>query len=163
MAEITLTKGHYALVDDDDYADVSAYNWYAFEVRRRGGSIARVYARRNVSAQKTQSLHRFLLGITNPQILVDHKNRNGLDNRRENLRTCTRTQNQGNRRAALSNSSGFKGVYRLGAKWGAQITRAKKGSKLGVFSSPELAAVAYDEAAIKYFGEFAHLNFPKTA
>lgn len=109
-------------------------------------------------------LHRLLL---NPPkgLDVDHKNHDGLDNRRHNLRVATRSQNQGNRRINKAGcSSQYRGVYReCPGKWRAQIggggltdTRVR----LGTFTSEEAAARAYDKAALERWGEFATLNFP---
>jgi hypothetical protein len=97
-------------------------------------------------------------------ILVDHRNGNGLDNRRINLRLCTDAQNRANRRLQRNNKSGFKGVF-LNAKNGkflAHVQVNKKTFYLGSFVSPIDAAKAYDKAAKLHFGEFARLNFDNT-
>jgi len=93
---------------------------------------------------------------------VDHINGNGLDNRRSNLRIATSQQNNRNRKICNLNTSGFKGVRLDRNKWRADIRIDGKRKNLGRFVNPEAAAAAYDEAARKYFGEFATLNFPKS-
>ena len=96
---------------------------------------------------------------------VSHGDFGGLDNRIENLRLATRREQQGNRRKSVSTGSKFKGVYwhsRAG-KWAAQIHVNDHPEYLGVFSTEEAAACAYDVAAISRFGEFAKLNFPAEA
>jgi hypothetical protein len=106
-------------------------------------------------------LHRLLMNAVQTQ-QVDHANGNSLDNRRENLRFCTSSQNSQNRRR--TSTSGFKGVSlkpRYKSKpWEANIKVAGKLKYLGRFQTPEEAAKAYDSAARDMFGEFAHTNFP---
>jgi hypothetical protein len=89
--------------------------------------------------------------------------RNGLDNRRSNLRPATPSQNSGNARRPSDNTSGFKGVtfYGRTGRWRAYIGGHLRQRHLGYFRTAEEAARAYDEAAIDTWGEFAHLNFPK--
>lgn len=94
-------------------------------------------------------------------IEVDHRNNDVLDNRRENLRFATRSQNNRNRRVNRNNKSGYKGVSvdkRCPDRWQAAIYVAPKQIRLGSFSTPEAAALAYNRAALKYYGEFARLN-----
>jgi hypothetical protein len=112
-------------------------------------------------------LHRFILGAA-PGTMIDHKNGNGLDCTRENLRLATRSQNQhnaGRRMYAGARSSRFKGVHwhRVTGKWVAQIMAARKYHYLGLFIDEEQAARAYDAAARELHGEFAQLNFPEVA
>ena len=106
-------------------------------------------------------MHRLILGITCDS-QGDHINGDGLDNRRANLRPVTHAQNMQNRRG---NGPTFKGIYCVERTtrnpWMAKIAVAKKQIYLGYYATPEDAARAYDEAAKKYFGEFARLNFPE--
>src|SRR5690242_17796567 len=103
-------------------------------------------------------MHRVIMNAS-ADIHVDRINGDGLDNRRENLRLCTRDENMMNRRKNSNNSSGYKGVDRNKGKWRAYIQVDKKWIHLGYFSTAEQAAHAYDNAAKKYFGEFANTNF----
>jgi hypothetical protein len=91
---------------------------------------------------------------------TDHINGDGLDNRRDNLRVCNCAQNQRNRGKQNNNQSGLKGVswHKKGKKWITQLKLNKKNIYLGLFKNKERAAVAYNEAATKYHGEFARLN-----
>lgn len=93
-----------------------------------------------------------------PQGIIDHKNGNPADNRIENLRLATASQNAQNMKRHKDGATGFKGVIRSGRKWVAQITCKRKHFYLGTFVTPEAAARAYDSAAIRLHGEFAATN-----
>jgi len=165
MKEIPLTQGKVALVDDEDYEELSEYGWYAHQATK-----SLCYAGRNnkKSNGKTSviGLHRQVMRAKTGQI-VDHINRNGLDNRKQNLRICSHKQNLWNQEST-SGSSKYKGVHleadkqRPGRKkrWRAKITYNKNTVRLGRHLTEEEAAKAYDTAALKHHGEFARLNFP---
>jgi hypothetical protein len=160
MRTIPLTQGHVALVDDEDYERVNQFKWYA--VFNAGHGYATRTTPRDANGRRTQILmHRFVMGLEYgdpPE--VDHKDRvNTLDNRKSNLRV-TLGQNSQNRGLHRNNTSKFKGVSWLKAKekWRAQIRVENNDIWLGLFSSPELAARAYDAAALKYHGSFACTN-----
>ena len=157
MAEIPLSKGFVAIVDDADYDLVmSRGKWYA------NCRPTTTYAQRNRSlpngARTTEQLHKFLTGYA----MVDHRNGNGLDNRRSNLRAATKGQNTRNAGLRRDNSSGLKGVSRVtrSRTFRAYITIDGKRKWLGTYDSAEAAGSAYDTAALKAFGEFARLNYP---
>lgn len=163
MKKIPLAHGYEALVDDADFERVATRKWHVTTQHRKDGSV-RAYARwshRMGGGRRIwQPLHRFILGVTKPSVLVDHINGNGLDNRRANLRICTTAENGANRRGAQSNSkAGIRGVCwdRGKKKWKAQIGVKGKYVWLGRFDTKEAAAsaYAYADAARKYFGEFA--------
>ncbi len=99
------------------------------------------------------------MGLDTINLFVDHINRNKLDNRRSNLRSATWSQNNANSNKPR-NKTGYKGVYPSKKRWYANIQVNKVPIYIGSFKTPIEAALAYDEAAIKYFGEFASLNFP---
>jgi hypothetical protein len=102
-------------------------------------------------------MHRLILGVKDRKIRVDHKDRNGLNNQRNNLRIANVVQNAGNSRKR-DNKTGFKGVSRRGKRFMAYIGVKGKVSYLGSFDTAELASVAYEAAANKYFGEFARVK-----
>ena len=109
------------------------------------------------------AMHRLLAMLHGQDIgvVVDHRNRNTLDNRIENLRAATKSQNQYNRLSQPRARSGYKGVsYHKGTgRWVARISADRIARHLGYFDSPEAAGKAYDVAAIELHGEFARLNF----
>lgn len=151
MKEMPLTQGLVAFVDDDDYEKLSCYNWY---VNHYG------YAVRSVKGDcnKKIFMHREILGVkTYSKIHVDHINRNTIDNRKENLRECNRSENQSNRSKQSNNKSGYKGVSWApwAKKWRAQIGFKGTNKKLGYFSTPEAAHDAYCIAAKNLHKEFA--------
>lgn len=163
MKEISLTNGYIAQIDDSDYeAVIAAGPWFAELVRK--GEI--VYASRNYKVASGKRglirMHRFLTNAS-PNDLVDHRDGNGLNNQRFNLRLCNKTQNQGNRRKTYVKncSSKFKGVFwdKSRNKWLAIIGIGGKQKNLGRYFCEEDAARAYDSAAKDYFKEFALLNF----
>lgn len=142
MKYIKLTRNKEAIVDDEDFDLISKYKWYCSSMG---------YAQRSDRVNKKRVevlLHRFLLKAKKGQE-IDHVNRNPLDNRKENLRFCTRSENNHNRGMNKNNSSGYKGVYwHKGAKkWLAQIMLDRKRINVGLFSSPLLAYLAMKKYA----------------
>ena len=157
-ATIPLSRGLVALIDDDDAARVTAAGPWHYNPRGKG------YAQRNVrkpnGGKSTESLHTFVTGWA----YVDHRDGDGLNNQRSNLRQSDAQTNAANRLRRRDNSSGFKGVFpnRAGGQpWKAEIGAGSSKHYLGVFSSAEDAARAYDAAALEFHGDFAALNFPK--
>ena len=161
IAYVTLTKGYSAIVDADDVHLVEGHNWHAFVTTRT------VYAARSEKScgrLRTIFMHRLILG--DPIGLdVDHRDHDGLNNRRCNLRGATAAQNSQNQRASIKNTSGFKGVSWSQAtqKWQAQIRVGGRLKYLGLFDIITDAAGAYDTAALTHFGGFAQTNLQENA
>lgn len=158
MKEINLQNGVVALVSDEDYHKISSYKWF-YKTNKTGVS----YAYTTICSKgkrKNIYMHRMVLGLSGSEI-VDHINRNGLDNRRENLRVCTYSQNMCNSKTRKDNKSGYRGVSycNRNKKWQAHINHLGGQKNLGLFNTPEEAALKYDEWARKLHGIFANLNF----
>lgn len=153
---IALTKGQQTIVDDEDFERFGGLAWQAIEYRSRSGRVMGYRASRTVAC-KSVYLHRVILDAK-PDEIVDHVNRDALDNRRVNLRLCSASQNNANRKSALG-ATGFLGVYRRGKRFIAQISVNHQNLYLGTFASAEEAALARDAAVILHFGDFAVLNF----
>lgn len=153
-----LEKGLFTIVDDDIYDLFAQTHWTA--AREKTSHYATHYKR----FEKVQQMFRLARLIMNPppHLQVDHINRNTLDNRRANLRLATNQQNQFNQKLSKANTSGFKGVafqkHSPTKPWRAFVSVDKKKKHIGYFSTPIEAAKAYDEAAIKHYGEYAATN-----
>jgi len=159
MKEIKLSKGLVALVDDEDFEELSKYNWYACFNR------IKYYARRHqmINGKKTKVyMHRQILGLTNPKIFADHIDGDGLNNQKHNLRAASNSQNLANVNKRKGTSSKYKGVnYRKATgKWQVHIQHQGKLHFVGTFDNEIDGAKAYDKKATELFGEFAKLNFP---
>ena len=155
MKEIVLTRGYVALVDDEDYEFIMQWRWHFWTHNRPGRS--QTYAQRNLARGKAVRMHNVIAERMGLIGLPDHINGNGLDNRRENLRSATPSQNSAGARWPVGRS-GYRGVWQTPAgTW-----RAKVGlTYLGVFATAEESARIRDDAAFERWGEFAVLNFPR--
>lgn len=147
MKKIPLTRGKVAIIDDADYPLIAGYRWYCNDEG---------YA---VSNNKGNSLrmHRLILG-TPPDKITDHINKNGLDNRRSNLRLADKSTNGCNRPKQANNKSGVKGVCfdkRFGY-WRAYVTLNRKQVFNSYYKKFEDAVAARRAAALKYHKEFAY-------
>ena len=150
---IYITKGKVAVVDSEDYADLSKHKWCSWSRGR--------YAGRKITENgKTRIvlMHREIMRATKGQE-IDHINGDGLDNRKENLRYVTRQQNIFNKKPQ-GKTSQYKGVYYRAKedRWVAQISVNRVKKYLGIYKSEKQAAIAYNNEAEKAYGEYAWLN-----
>jgi hypothetical protein len=157
VREIPLTQGKAALVDDEDYDRVAALNWCA---TKYDGDL--FYAR---CTSLDVDLHRFILDAPRG-LRVDHKNGDGLDCQRSNLRYATVSQNAQNKRRSRLSRWPYKGITHMGPRFKSKPFRAVikldgVHRHIGTYATAEEAARAYDQKARELFGEFARLNFPE--
>lgn len=152
IAYVPLTQGHEAVIDAADVPLVDGFNWCARVVPN---TVYAVRTDRLGAKPREVSLHRVLMG--DPDGLeVDHRDRNGLNCRRQNLRAATHAQNAMNRAVQSNNTSGFKGVswHKAKGKWRAEIKVGGKKRHLGSFHAPEDAHAAYCKASTELHGDF---------
>jgi hypothetical protein len=159
MKEIALTNGYVTTVDNEDYdrifavckkwnAKVSRHTVYACGARKVNGKFVFV------------SMHRIVMNVSSPDVIVDHIDGNGLNNKKSNLRTVTPAQNCANMRKWKTSGSIYKGVWENSpGRWRAGISFKNKTISLGTYDTELEAAIAYDKKARELFGEFAHTNF----
>jgi hypothetical protein len=145
----------FAEVDAEDFALISAHKWFQ---RPHHGNL---YAIANIvqpdGKRKTVQMHSLILPEAG---CIDHRDGNGLNNRRENLRPARSRDNTRNNKGWSTRSSPYKGVRYKDSRWEARITFNYAHIYLGVFKTPEEAARAYDAAALLLFGDFARVNLP---
>lgn len=162
MTKIPLTMGLVALIDDEDAERVMAFKWTAAaSPARKGKCYAYRMQRDAAKKQRAILLHRFIMNAPSG-LDVDHKDNDGLNCQKSNMRLATRSQN--NQNMIPHGASGFKGVYLHSAhqrkkRFQAKIKIDQKDISLGYYATAEEAARAYDKKAAVLFGEFARLNF----
>ena len=151
MKQILLSDGQFTFVSEIDFLFLVAFNWHLAQ-----GYVSRS-KRINRSSRKIrmQNIVATRMGLEG---LIDHIDRNKLNNQRSNLRVASGSQNSSNRGMLIGNTSGYKGVTKLGLKWQAQIGLDGKKIYLGLFETPEAAAKEYNKIALQLFGEFAFQN-----
>lgn len=150
--EVPLTRGFVAIVDGEDFPIVAGHSWCYIKAKK---------ARTGYACGSAGLMHRLILGAP-AHLECDHIDGDGLNNRRSNLRLATKAENGRNRKVlCIPKASRFKGVWweKRRNRWKARITVDSKSIDLGSFRVEEDAAIAYDRAAVRYFGEFARLNF----
>lgn len=152
---IDLTKGYTAKVDPEDYDLINYRKWCA-SITNNGT----VYAQSRIE-YKLCLMHRIIMGISDPKIIVDHIDHDTLNNCKYNLRVCSRSENNRNKRSHKNSSSKYLGVSwdKSRNKWKANICYNRKNKCIGRFSTEKEAALAYDKHALSLFGEYANLNF----
>jgi len=157
MKYITLTKGQVSMVDDALYEELNQYKWYASYAKNTNSFYALRAVTIGKNKQRMTSMHRVIMG--EPEgLVVDHIDHDTLNNTIVNLRKCTRKENTYNSKCRKGNKSGYKGVGWNNSKWRVQITKDGTKNHIGYFTCKHDAAEAYNEAAIKYHGDFAYQN-----
>ncbi len=151
---ITLSKGYSTIVDDEDYERLSEFKWYCIVSRGRHTTVVGY----NKYSKKSQIMSRLIMDCPKDRV-VDHINHDTMDNRRSNLRICTRTQNGQNRNKQKALSQ-YKGLSwnKILKKWLVRIQVNNERLYLGLFMTELGAACVYNIAARKYHGEYARLN-----
>ncbi len=165
MKKIPLTQGKFALVDDDDYRELSKHRWHCDA--RKGG----IHYATRATPMSDPRWYRVSVLLMHREVMsppenmdIDHKDGDGLNNQKGNLRICTRSRNlmnQRKRRSVCGNGSKYKGVYSKGNKWRVAIMAEGVTHQLGTYVCEKAAAREYDKLARLLHGEFACLNFPK--
>ncbi len=159
--EIPLTQGKVAIVDGGDYERLSHFKWQAHK-----DQDGLWYAcRTEYEPRKRRVLMHRLIVDAPDRLYVDHRSHDTLDNRRDNLRIVDGSQSAFNRRHRRTSRSPYKGItfHRGSGMWRARIANIKGRISLGLFSTPEAAARAYDVAARHLHGEFCCVNFPASS
>jgi HNH endonuclease len=157
---IPLTRGQEALVDDDDYERLMLYSWYAKSPYNcNGWYAARQEMDADIGKQYTVYMHDMVLNF--PDDIVDHIDRNTLNNQKQNLRCVTRSQSAANRILPVGVSS-YRGVTRSGRKWIARIAVDGERIYIGTFDTAEEAAREYDLFAVHHYGPTAITNIKES-
>lgn len=165
MKQIPLTQGKVALVDDKDFDFLNQWKWYAAKHRDTFYAVRMLPKSENPN-RPIIKMHRLILGLSDSKIVVDHRDMDGLNNQRSNIRPANTSENNSNTKSYKNSSSKYKGVTKRtyfinGAKYVYYVARIRKNYKLfyvGHFKNEAEAAAAYNKAAIKIHGEFARIN-----
>lgn len=144
---ITTAKGDKIVADAADYEVLSKFSWC---ISKTGYPVANING-------KTVKLHRYLLGVKDVSVIIDHINGDPLDNRRQNLRVCTNSENTRNCKVAKNNTSGYTGIRKIAksGRYNVRITFNRQEIHIGNFENIEDAIEARIAAEKKYFGSFA--------
>lgn len=159
MKELILVGGFKTFVDDEDYEYLNQWRW--FHVKNKKWSTSYVLRHDRVNGiRKSTMMHRVIMCVLNAgrAVYVDHKDHNGLNNQKSNLRICSNKQNQANFIYKPRGLSKYVGVWRDRKRWRASIRINGKKTNIGSFHTEIEAAKCYNEHAIKHRGKFATLN-----
>lgn len=158
IKKIKLPCGEKCIFDRDDFDLIKYYHWYK---NHDGYAVAGVWNKTKKRNDQIR-MHRVIMGVDNTKVNIDHKNRNKLDNRKDNLRISNHSTNAANMKVRKDNLLGVKGVRKIKTRQGysfqTRITRNGKVYYLGGHKTISEAAKTYNKAAQQLFGEFALLN-----
>jgi len=142
------------LIDKADFEQLKQYSWYVDKVKNK------FYATRSGYPGSPIRMHRVIMGVSDPKIQVDHRDKNGLNNKRSNLRLCTNRQNSCNKIAIKNRTSKYLGVWfnKRKGSWKCEIMKDGKKVYSRSFKTEDEAALAYNRNAPKFHGEFVSLN-----
>lgn len=157
MKLIPLNHGKFAHVDDEDFEYLSQFKWQA---RMGRHTYYAVHTFKIDGRRVTIPMHRVILKLNDPSIHTDHRDHDGLNNTKDNLRVATPEQNAMNKGRREENTTGYAGVRKHARKWRAYLNHGGKQVHIGLFGSAVEAARARDAKAVELRGEFACLNFP---
>lgn len=156
---IQLSQGKETTVDAADYDLLSGRTWRAEKRKHTWYAVTTV--RLPDGRRSSLYMHRLILGLTDKRIDTDHRDGNGLNNSRANLRPATRAQNNVNRHFQVMNNNPFRGVRKHYHRWIARVKIDGKERHVGSYASAEAAAKARDAAVFERYGDFERLNFPE--
>jgi len=161
MKQILLSHGKFALIDDEDFERINKYKWYVIKHRYTFYAIRLVCEGGKI--KEMCRMHREIMKLCKGDgVKIDHKNRNGLDNQKNNLRIASNSINGYNSKLKKNNTSGYRGVFKYNKnKWYAQIQFNRKFYRSKSFLKKEIAAMEYDRMALQFYGSNAMLNFPQ--
>ncbi len=155
---------HNVILDDEDYDLVIDYKWCVMKDGNTFYAMTKIELKRcnGKRVRKYIKMHRMILGVTDKTKVVDHADRNGLNNQRNNIRVCNQMQNSWNQRKRVGASSKYIGVCwsKHRRKWMAFLQIGGITNNIGFYSDEIEAAKARDTKSLELHGEFANLNFP---
>ena len=159
MKEIPLTQGKFAIVDDEDYDKINSFKWHSHRMKNTNRYYAGHFFKIN-GKYKYYHMHKFIMDSIGIDNIIDHIDGNGLNNQKSNLRICSFSDNIKNQKKRINSKSKYKGVYHIkkSGMYRARIQADGKRLHLGCFVNEIDAAIAYNNAALMYFGEFANIN-----
>ncbi len=162
MKKIPLSRGLFALIDDEDIEFINKFKWYAIKNRENYYAVRQEYEKSKY--KRRLYMHNEVLKVVKEGNIIDHKDLNSLNNQKSNLRECSIAKNNKNKGVYKNKKSKYMGVYlgykgKKGQVFIAQITNDNKHFYLGSFLNEIEAAKAYDKACIRHHGEFAKTNF----
>lgn len=160
--QVQLTRGFSTLIDAEDFNLISGYSLSVHINPKSSIKYAMAKLKSDKNEWTKTNISRLIMGVTDPELKVDHIDHNGLNNRKYNLRVCSHKENARNTTSRVNSTSKYLGVHKpVGSRrFTAAIRPDNKRIFLGKYLNEHDAAMAYDKAALEHYGDFANLNFP---